>query len=73
MVIIFIVKYFRFSIVASEHVPVYNYLLTYKSKNSYIDFVYGIDSDALGIGVGHADDIFHLFNVRKKEHYNLKL
>ena len=54
---------YRFSVAASQYVPVFNYMLTYKSSNSYLDIVYGVDSDELGLGVGHADDIFHLFNV----------
>ena len=39
--------------------PVFQYLLTAKSSNSYANLVLGLDNDDLG--VCHADDLYHLF------------
>ena len=39
--------------------PVFQYLLTAKSSNSYANLVLGLDDSALG--VCHADDLYHLF------------
>ena len=39
--------------------PVFQYLLTAKSSNSYANLVLGLDDSDLG--VCHADDIYHLF------------
>ena len=57
----------RFSQLAAQHQlsPVYQYLLTYKATNTYADLVLGLDSDSLGLGVCHADDLFHLFKNHK--------
>ena len=41
--------------------PIYQYLLTYKATNSFADLVLGLDSESLGFGVCHADDLFHVF------------
>ena len=46
---------------AHQNSPIYQYFLSYKSNNSYADLVLGLDSDALGLEVCHADDLFHLF------------
>ena len=43
--------------------PIYPYQLTYKSKNSFADFNLGLDSEALGLGVCHVDDLYHMFKV----------
>ena len=53
----------RFALLATEHQKssVYQYILTYKATNSYADLVLGLDSESLGLGVCHADDLFHLF------------
>ena len=58
---------------ASSEVDIYTYQLTYKSKNSYADIFLGLDSEALGLGVCHADDLFHIFQVNKwNKHSNKK-
>ena len=53
----------RFVSIASEMSDIYLYQLTYKSKNSYADIMLGIDSEAYGLGVCHADDLYHMFKV----------
>ena len=58
----------RFTLRASNEEDIFTYQLTYKSKNSYADIGLGLDSEALGLGVCHADDIFHIFKVKQREH-----
>lgn len=59
---IFIINLFRFSMLSSQESPIYSYLLTYRSANSFADAL-GVDSEALGLGVCHADDLYHIFKV----------
>jgi len=54
----------RFTLRASNEEDIFTYQLTYKSKNSYADIGLGLDSEALGLGVCHADDIFHIFKTQ---------
>ena len=39
------------------------YQLTYKSQNSLADLTFGLDSEELGLGTCHGDDLIHLFKV----------
>ena len=52
---------------ASSEVDIYTYQLTYKSKNSYADIFLGLDSEALGLGVCHFDDVLHIFQVKERK------